>query len=218
MTLNGSGSTASGGATFAWDVDNDGQFDDATGVTPTLTAVQLAALGLGDGPATATVSVRVTDGAASSVATAMLTVTNVAPIVSIPVAPSGVAAGVATSATFAADDPSAADDAAGFTYAIDWGDGTPVQSVTGGASVTVAHTWASDGTFTVAVTATDKDGATSTVATGTITVGSTAPPLPRTGSSTAAIFLVAAALVVLGALLAVGARFVPQRARGRRAR
>jgi LPXTG-motif cell wall-anchored protein len=58
------------------------------------------------------------------------------------------------------------------------------------------------------VTATDNDGATSTVASGTVAVGSTAPPLPRTGSSTAVIFLVAAALVVLGALLAAGARFV----------
>ena len=137
VTLNGTGSTASASATFAWDVDNDGQFDDATGVNPTLTAGQLAALGLGDGPAGPTpVSLRITDGADTSVDATTLTVNNAAPVASV-AGPVGAVAGLPATATFGASDPSSADAAAGFTYAIDWGDGTPVQSVTGGAAGTV---------------------------------------------------------------------------------
>ena len=40
---------------FAWDFDGDGQYDDATGISPTLSAAGL------DGPTTRTVGLRVTD-------------------------------------------------------------------------------------------------------------------------------------------------------------
>src|SRR6185295_7979024 len=109
-------STAGPTATYAWDVDGDGKFDDATGPNPTLSAGTLAALGLGDGPAgPVIVSLRVTEGAASNVDATTLTVVNVAPVVSIVVVPTGVVAGVPAAVSFAADDASAADDAAGFT-------------------------------------------------------------------------------------------------------
>jgi hypothetical protein len=52
--------------TYAWDLDADGAFDDATGATPTFTA--------GSTPGTVTVSVRVTDGTASSTAGASVVV------------------------------------------------------------------------------------------------------------------------------------------------
>jgi hypothetical protein len=44
-------------ATYVWDVDNDGQFDDASGANPTLSADQLQTLGVG----THTVSLQVAD-------------------------------------------------------------------------------------------------------------------------------------------------------------
>ena len=178
VTLDGTGTTAGPTATFEWDVDGDGQFDDATGPNPTLSAGMLATLGLGDGPAgPVVVSLRVTEGLATGVDATTLTVVNVAPVASVTSVPSGVMPGVPASMGFSADDASAADDAAGFTFAINWGDGTPVQSVTGGASVTALHVWSTNGTFTVSVTATDKDGATSAAATATVTVGPVPPVL-----------------------------------------
>jgi hypothetical protein len=36
--------------TYAWDLDNDGDFEDATGASPTLTWTQLTSLGFADGP------------------------------------------------------------------------------------------------------------------------------------------------------------------------
>ena len=62
LTLDATGSTASAAATFEWDVDDDGDFDeDVTGETVTLTWSELQTMGIGDGPYTGDVSVRVTD-------------------------------------------------------------------------------------------------------------------------------------------------------------
>jgi PKD repeat protein len=63
---------------------------------------------------------------------------------------------------FGAGDPSAVDQAAPFTFSINWGDGA-TQVVSGPAGSQVDHTFASTGTYTVTVTATDKDGGTSLV-------------------------------------------------------
>src|SRR5262249_33514995 len=60
--------------------------------------------------------------------------------------------------TIGANDPSPVDQAAGFTYAIHWGDGTPAQSVNGPARLQVDHVFTLSGTYTIDVTATDKDG------------------------------------------------------------
>src|SRR5207248_1887613 len=66
--------------------------------------------------------------------------------------------------TFAATDPSAVDQAATFTYQIDWGDGS-TQTVAGpGSGVQLVHVFTATGPYTVGVTATDKDGATGAVA------------------------------------------------------
>jgi LPXTG-motif cell wall-anchored protein len=170
LVLDGSAANAGASATYAWDVDDDGQFDDATGATPVVGAATLEALGLGDGPATVTVTLRVTDGSQVSTDGATLDVANVAPTAQVVDVPADVVAGTPATVGLAATDPSTADTAAGFTYAVDWGDGSPVQSVTGGVGVSVPHTWAAAGTFTVSVTATDKDGGTSAPATATVTV------------------------------------------------
>lgn len=72
LTASGSDLQSPFGLSYAWDLDDDGQFDDATGSTATFTDVGQ------DG--TYPVAVRVTDtGGASSTDTATVTVTNVAP-------------------------------------------------------------------------------------------------------------------------------------------
>ena len=66
LVLDASGSTDPNGnetiVSFEWDLDNDGQFDDATGVNPTITSAQLTDLGLPtNGPASFPIALRVTD-------------------------------------------------------------------------------------------------------------------------------------------------------------
>ena len=83
--------------------------------------------------------------------------------------------GQSLSYTLSATDVSSVDQAAGFTYSVNWNDGSAVQTVGPGAASpsTVTHTFATNGTYTISVTATDKDGGTST-ATLAVTISSTA--------------------------------------------
>jgi Ca2+-binding RTX toxin-like protein len=61
--------------------------------------------------------------------------------------------------TFSATSPSPVEQAGPFTYTINWGDGSPVQTVTGSASgVSVTHVFTDAGMDPVSVTATDQDG------------------------------------------------------------
>jgi hypothetical protein len=66
--------------------------------------------------------------------------------------------------------------AAGFTYAINWGDGTTQQTISptanNGSGVSVSHTFAADGSYLVSVTAANKDGAVSSAATSLVVVSS----------------------------------------------
>jgi LPXTG-motif cell wall-anchored protein len=156
LTLDGSGSTTAD--RYEWDLNGDDDFTDATGADPTLTWAQLDALGIDDGPADRTVRVRVTAGGGlTSTAAAALRVTNTAPI---SVITGGLAAtvGVPFTIKVGADDPSSADMAADFTYTIDWGDGSPVETLTGPADPPATHTYATVGDFAASFTATDKDG------------------------------------------------------------
>jgi uncharacterized delta-60 repeat protein len=81
-------------------------------------------------------------------------------------------AGQSLAFTFRADDASWDDQAAGFVFTIDWGDGTPIQTIPRtpyngygydghGNRTSIDHTFAHAGTFTVSVRATDKDGGVS---------------------------------------------------------
>ena len=64
---------------YAWDLDNDGQYDDAVGVGPTLTWPQLQSLGIDDN-GTYTIGLRVRDGnGGETFAATTLTVTNTPP-------------------------------------------------------------------------------------------------------------------------------------------
>jgi Ca2+-binding RTX toxin-like protein len=102
-----------------------------------------------------------------------VTVQNTPPTASLQGPADGVR-GQARTFTFAATSASAAEQATGFTYAINWGDGSPVQTVArtpgNAAGVTVSHVFADSGTYPVTVTATDKDGHTSAPASQSITV------------------------------------------------
>lgn len=182
LTLNASGSSdidAGTTLTYSWDVNGDGVYGDATGVNPTLTWAQLQALSppvnQGGNPATTyNVRVRTSDGFTSTTSAAQtLTVNNSAPTASI----SGDAFGAPNqvlSFDFFANDPSntgaGSDQAAGFIFNINFGDAgntadngpTPAGTASG---YTRTHAFSAAGTYTVTVTATDKDGATSVVAT-----------------------------------------------------
>ena len=66
--------------------------------------------------------------------------------------------------TVGATDPSPVDQAAGFAYSINWGDGSPPEAIArteGNGQLVARHAYAATGNYTVQVTATDKDGASS---------------------------------------------------------
>ena len=85
LTLSGSGVDPDGlPVTYAWDVDGDGAYDDAVGANPVVSAATLASLGLGDGPDSAQVRVRVSDGVLETTsAPTTLSVSNVAPTATV---------------------------------------------------------------------------------------------------------------------------------------
>jgi hypothetical protein len=178
VVLDASASTPGDGSTltFAWDLDGDGQFDDATGATPTFS-------GLGD-DAAALIAVRVTNGSGLTADdTAVVVASNVVPTLSI-AGPTLVVGQAGQPLNLAAlvTDPGSDDLTVRFT----WGDGTPdtvnvhlvnppvadppdsptlqPRNVTS----TAAHTFGSACASTVHVGATDDDGGAST--TGTVTV------------------------------------------------
>jgi hypothetical protein len=90
--------------------------------------------------------------------TTVVTVNNLPPAAGV----SGPATGVRGQPrlfTFTASDPSPVDQAASFTFVINWGDGSAQQTVAGvPASLQVSHVFVGTGSYTVKVWATDKDG------------------------------------------------------------
>ena len=162
---------------FEWDLDDDGQFDDATGVTAILSG--LAAI---DGPATIPVAVRVTDAFGEmDEATASVLILNVDPtaiLVPVPVPPpSGPRRG-------GTPPPPVGEvsflllifDFFGDTHTatVDWGDGTiePLAVDQLSDSATLSHTYATSGMFNIVVTVMDDDSGTGmAVKTVTINVG-----------------------------------------------
>lgn len=131
---------------FAWDLDADGVFE---------TTGQNVSFAAGDGPATRTVQVRVTDdGGLTADAPATVTIANVAPTATF-TAP-GSASGSFAIALASPHDPSLADTAAGFTYSFDCGSGFGAYGAA--ASATCA---AGTGTLHVGGRIRDKDGGVS---------------------------------------------------------
>jgi uncharacterized delta-60 repeat protein len=142
-----------------------------------------------DGTYVVTVTARDKNGAFSAPATASITVTNVGPSVSV-TGPGVAVPGQPLTFTFTASDPSSADQSAGFVYHIDWdGDGTEDQTVSGGASVQVAHTYTATGSNTARVTATDKDQGTGAEGTRAVSVTAAALEADPADASQTALFV-----------------------------
>ncbi|MCA9926806.1 MAG: Ig-like domain repeat protein, partial [Anaerolineales bacterium] len=150
---------------YAYDFDNDSVFEvgDGSYAGSSVDASATVPAGfLADGPGTRTVRARILDkdGGYTDYTTS-ITINNVAPTASIS-GPADALVGQLVGFLLGAND-GPADQAAGFTYSIDWGDGSSetVDPVAGTGDTIVRHAYASANNYTVQVTATDKDGATS---------------------------------------------------------
>ncbi|GEM_PF-7057975 len=100
----------------------------------------------------------------------VIAVNNAAPTASI-IGPADGVRGQARTFTLGAADLSPVDQAAAFTFAIDWdGNGAVDQTITGPSGMQVEHLFPKIGSYTVRVTAIDKDGAVSEVVTHLVTV------------------------------------------------
>ncbi len=148
---------AGAGLTYAWDFDNDGEFDDATGRTPSFTLVGQ------DGAFPVCVKVTNGDGAYAT-ACSTVNVANVAPTVK-PISQNGPKPeNTAITVNGVISDPGWLDT---LTATIDWGEpggsAVPLTGVTENvrpdATLTynVNHTYGDDGVFTVKICAADDD-------------------------------------------------------------
>jgi hypothetical protein len=163
LQLDASASTGVGTLTYVWDVNGDDIFTDAIGVNPTLSWLDLIALGVTDQTSLNNVRVRVSDafGGVDTSSPVIVTIDNAAPVASI-TGPTSALRGEIVSFTLTALDPAPADQAANFTFAIDWdGDAVVDQTVVGPSGIVVTHAFNSLGNIVITVTATDKDAAPS---------------------------------------------------------
>lgn len=159
VTLDGSGSakgtdgSSAAIASYAWDLDNDGQYDDATGVSPTFDLVGIHGV--------RTVGLQVTDAFGNTdTASSTVTVTNVAPSVSID-AITPIDEGGTVTVSGVVSDPGWLTD---LSATIDFDDGQGPQPLAGteenirpNATLTfsVDHQYGDNGTFEVTVTGID---------------------------------------------------------------
>ena len=158
VTLDASASTGNGPLTYEWDLDDDGDFDDGTGVTTTFELVGQ------DG--VFEVAVKVTDqNGAFDVATSTVTVANVDPSVGL-ASDAPVDENSPVTVTGVVSDPGWLED---LTADIDWGDGSPVEPISGilenvrpDATLTfsISHIYGDNGTFTAEVCGHDDDSTT----------------------------------------------------------
>ncbi|HLS46326.1 MAG TPA: M36 family metallopeptidase [Ornithinicoccus sp.] len=161
VTLDGTGSATgtdpSAGAitSYEWDLDDDGQYDDATGASPDFTAVGQDGI--------FTVALRVTDEfGLTATDTSTVTVDNVAPVVTVdPI--TGIDEGGTVTVTGTVTDPGWLDP---LTATIAFDDGAAAVPLTGTMenarpnatlSFSVDHQYGDNGAFTVQVCAADDD-------------------------------------------------------------
>lgn len=147
--------------TYQWELDGDNDFNDGvSGATPTVTWSQLVNFGYTNGPTSFDVRLRVSDGTVTTESSPVtVTLDNAPPAASI-TAPQFGRAGQSQTFVFFANDPSSVDQAAGFTYRIDWNnDGTVDETVSGaGANITRNRTFTTADSHRVSYTVTDQDG------------------------------------------------------------
>ncbi|MCW5852363.1 MAG: VCBS repeat-containing protein [Anaerolineae bacterium] len=152
---------------YAYDFDNDGVFEVGDGTyagSGTAASANVPASFLAEGPGARTVLARILDkDGGYTDYTTDITINNAAPTASVN-GPATALAGQLVTFLLTATDGAATDQAAGFTYSVNWGDGSPLQTVNpvaGTGDATARHAFATAGPYTVQVTATDKDGTTS---------------------------------------------------------
>ncbi|MBX3411751.1 MAG: PKD domain-containing protein [Pirellulales bacterium] len=145
---------------YEWDLGDDGSYD-ATGKNLNWIITE---------EGTYTVRLRVTGPGGVATDTATITIGNAPPTANV----TGVNVshvGVSQNFVLLANDPSAADRAAGYTFTIDWnGDGEIDETVVGPNGTVVSHTFNTPASYNVQVRATDKDGGVSAPATRTVHV------------------------------------------------
>lgn len=145
-------------------VDSDGNVVIETGgATVTFTA-------LDDGDYVATFTVTDDDGDLAS-DSVTITAANVPPTANV-TGPTVGGSGQSLTFFVSANDSGPTDDAANFTYVIDWGDGSDLTTIrSSGSGANVEHAFAKNASYTIQVTAADKDGAASAPATWTVQIG-----------------------------------------------
>jgi len=160
------------GLTYAWDLDNDGQYDDAVGATPIFNLVGQ------DGVYPVGLEVTAIDGGFTDTDTTTVTVTNVAPIVLALASTGPVSENTPINVSGRIADRGWLED---LTGTIDWDDGN-VEAIVGVLEnvrpwatlpFNMAHTYGDNGVFNVEVCGFDDD--TSTCATIAVTVNNVDP-------------------------------------------
>ena len=151
---------------YKWDLDHDGLYDDATGPNTSYTW---------NDNGTYTIGLEVVESQTPSITaydTATVTVNNVAPTVTAPADTSGDEGSSITPGNASFTDPGTVDT---HTATVNWGDGSTdnLGTVTSPFALG-SHTYADNGSYTVTVTVTDKDGGVGSD-TFTITVNNVAP-------------------------------------------
>jgi VCBS repeat-containing protein len=147
-----------GGPISSWQIQwGDGSSQTVPGNTNSVTHVYA------DGPNDFVISATATDadGTYNAGNTVAVHVNNVAPTAGVSGPTDGVPGQVRTFTLSASDVPA---DQGNFAFHIAWGDGS-TQDVTGPSGTTIDHTFTAGGTYTVQVTAADKDGGAGSPAT-----------------------------------------------------
>jgi 6-phosphogluconolactonase (cycloisomerase 2 family) len=192
LTLNGSGSFDPDGSTlnYAWDITGSGQFQDASGVSPSFTYAQLVSL-LGphaSGGNTLSIAVRTTDANGVDIATTTLTINDAIPTVTLSGAAAVNEGDVYTLNLAASGGGLTVDPVRNIT--INWGDGTPqnpdLQTVTGSATSATHIYAAGPNEWNIGATFTDSDGSYAAANSVDVEVNAVAPTLSLSGPSSVA--------------------------------
>lgn len=160
-----------------WDLNGDGIFGDAVGVSPTIVWDDLVALGIDD-DGSYEITLEVTDSIGNVASdTGVLNIINLDPVISAD-GTSTLLVGELYELSFDVTDPG--DDTVS-TWQVDWGDGSDIETFASDA-LGASHIYQTTGTFTPIVYATDEDGSGSKVAP-EITVKPATPMITSVGTS-----------------------------------
>ncbi|HEU5343776.1 MAG TPA: MBG domain-containing protein [Ktedonobacterales bacterium] len=188
VSLLGAGRDADGDpVTYSWDLIGDGTWVDGfqfCGTPPNTFSCpgpdqSFDANSGYDGPTTTTVTLRVCDDqtpARCGYSAATVTITNAPPSSALLHAPTRVATGATfTLSVTNVTDPSAADQAAGFDYAFDCGDGNGFSAFAHGAASLTCVAPSASGPITVQAEVRDKDGGVYVIPSTKVDIGNRAP-------------------------------------------